>query len=75
MGSGIRLANADNPELAKALEDMQDQVVIALVRRLGGKVRLPVREVDDTGRYLLELELDQTPGKEPAFVYHLRKKS
>jgi len=39
-----------------ALEAMKNQLLIVLINRLGGKVRIPVREIDDTGRYLLAMK-------------------
>lgn len=49
MGKGIDAARADAPEHAAALDDFKDQLLIALVRRLGGTVSIPVAEVDSTG--------------------------
>lgn len=72
MASGIRLANPDDPELASALEEMRDQLLLAFVRRLGGKVKIPVAEIDQTGRYILDMAVEQ--GASPAFTFTLRKK-
>jgi hypothetical protein len=71
MGQGIKLAAGDNPELAAALEDMQDQLVLALIKRLGGKVTLPVSEIDATGHFILMMEADPML---QAFTFELKRK-
>lgn len=55
MGKGIDLAREDAPEHAAMLDDFKDQLLIILVKRLGGKVSIPVAEADDTGKDLLEM--------------------
>jgi len=57
VGSGIDLARADNPHHAQLLDDFKDQLLIAFVRRLGGEVTVPVKEVDETGAYLLSVAI------------------
>jgi len=57
MGKGIDLARGDAPEHAAVLDDFKDQLLIALVKRLGGVVDIPVAEVDQTGRYTLALQI------------------
>ncbi len=69
MTGGIDLARLDNPEAAAAVEAMKEQLLIAFLKRLGGKVRMPVKEVDDTGDYVFILRLDGT-----VFEFSLRKK-
>ena len=58
MGQGIDLARADAPIHAQVLDDLKDQLLIAFVRRLGGKVEMPVTEVDDTGRNVMLFSID-----------------
>lgn len=58
MGQGIDLARADAPIHAQVLDDLKDQLLIAFVRRLGGKVEMPVAEVDDTGRNVMLFSID-----------------
>jgi len=58
MGSGIEAARSVAPEHAQAIDDMKDQLLIALIRRLGGKVAIPVSEVDDTGGVVLLFHVD-----------------
>lgn len=55
MGSGIDAAREDAPEHAKLIDDMKDQLLIVLINRLGGKVDIPVSEIDDTGQYLCSM--------------------
>lgn len=72
MGTGIRLGDLD-PELQAALEDMRDQLLLVLVRRLGGKARIPVREIDQTGGFLLDMIIEGE-GPTAAFKFTVRKK-
>ena len=53
MGSGIKAARSVAPEHAQFIDDMKDQLLIALVRRLGGNLNIPIAEVDDTGGVVL----------------------
>jgi hypothetical protein len=56
MGKGIDAARATAPEHAALIDDMKDQLLIVLLKRLGGKdgkVDIPVAEVDGTGRYVV----------------------
>lgn len=53
MGKGIDLAREHAPLHAAVLDDFKDQLLIALVKRLGGSVSMPVAEVDDTGGWVL----------------------
>jgi hypothetical protein len=52
MGKGIDIARADAPEHAAVLDDFKDQLLIVLLNRLGGKVSIPVAEVDATGQFV-----------------------
>ena len=59
MGSGIRLAKElGSPEAAQAIDDMKDQLLIALVNRLGGTVEMEASEIDASGQWNLLLSLD-----------------
>lgn len=53
MGKGIDLAREHAPLHAAVLDDFKDQLLIALVKRLGGSVSMPVAEADDTGGWVL----------------------
>jgi len=59
MGQGIDAARDIAPEHAQAIDNMKDQLLIVLFKRLGGKVKLPIDEVDDTGGYMLLFSVDQ----------------
>ena len=50
MSRGIDLAKtlASTPEGAEAIEDMKDQLIIVLIKKLGGWVDIPVAELDGT---------------------------
>jgi len=56
---------------SQAMEAMKDQLIIVLVNRLGGTVKVPVNEIDDTGQYLMMLQLDQD---DRTFTFSVRKK-
>jgi len=45
---------------------------LSLVIRQGGKVEMPVHLVDDTGGYLLTMEIDQT---RRVFILNAKKKN
>jgi hypothetical protein len=57
MGKGIDAARALGPEHAALLDDLKDQLLIVFLKRLGGKVSIPVAEVDDTGMDLLSFRV------------------
>ena len=71
MGKGIDAAKAAGAGLhADVLDDFKDQLLIVFLKRLGGKVSIPVAEVDDTGRDLLALSV-----VDGVFHFETRKKS
>jgi hypothetical protein len=49
-----------SPELAAALDRMKGQLLIVLVNRLGGEISIPVSEIDATGGWMLDLEVQGT---------------
>lgn len=53
MGKGIDMAREHAPEHAAVLDDLKDQLLIVLLKRLGGNVSIPIAEVDDTGSNLV----------------------
>lgn len=58
MGKGIDAARAAGNELhADVLDDLKDQLLIVFLKRLGGKVSIPVAEVDDTGSDMLAFKI------------------
>lgn len=70
MGKGIDLARAESPEHAAVLDNFKDQLLIVFLKRLGGKVSIPVAEVDDTGQDLLAFAV-----RDGVFHFEMRKKS
>ena len=58
MGKGIDLARADAPIHAAVLDDFKDQLLIALVAKLGGDVTIPVADVDETGKSVMLMSID-----------------
>lgn len=71
MGKGIDLARAEAPEHAAVLDELKDQLLIVFLKRLGGKVLIPVAEVDDTGGDLFAFNITA----DGVFNFELRKKS
>lgn len=65
MGRGIDLAKtlSGNPEGAQALDDMKDQLLIVLIKKLGGHVVMPPSELDDTASDNLMLSFDPQNGE------------
>ena len=57
MGKGIDAAREGAPEHAAVLDDFKDDLLVALIRRMGGSVRIPVAEVDDVGGLVLIMAL------------------
>lgn len=75
MGKGIDAARAGAPEHAAVLDNFKDQLLIVFLKRLlrgSGKsrVRIPVRETDDTGGDLLIFAV-----RDGDFIFELRRKS
>lgn len=46
------MARANAPEHAAVLDDFKDQLLLVLLRRMGEKVSIPVKEVDETGGFI-----------------------
>lgn len=57
MGKGIEAARLDAPEHAAVMDDFKDQLLIVFLKRLGGKVSIPVAEIDDTGGDMLSFQI------------------
>jgi len=70
MGKGIDAARSSAPEHADVLDDFKDQLLIVFLKRLGGKVSIPLTEVDDTGQDLFAFRIDECK----VFHFELRKK-
>lgn len=69
MGKGIDMARADAPEHAALMDDLKDQLIIVLLKRLGPKVSIPISEVDDTGMDLVAFNVENG-----AFNFEVRRK-
>lgn len=70
MGKGINAARAAGAGLhADVLDDFNDQLLIAFLRRLGNKVSIPVKEVDETVRFVCSFNIE-----EEAFNFVLEEK-
>lgn len=69
MGSGIDAAREFSPEHAAVLDDFKDQLLLVLVQRLGGSVRIPIPEADATGGLVMLMSVENG-----AFHFEVRKK-
>ena len=58
MGKGIEAAKELSPEHAQLVEDLRDQLLIVFLKRMGGKVEIPVAEMDDTSQDLFAMRVD-----------------
>jgi len=59
MGSGTDAARAAGGEAhAKAIDDFKDQLLIALLLRLGKNVSIPIQEIDETGSYIVSFNIE-----------------
>lgn len=56
----------------RMLEAMKGQLLIVLVNRLGGKVEIPAAEVDETGPFMMKMDVDQ---QRRLFTFTVSKKS
>lgn len=63
-------AAGSDPAFVELLKLMQRQVLMCLVRRLGGSVRLPVAEVDGTGDLVLSMQVEGS-----AFIFSVERMS
>lgn len=68
MGRGTDAARLLNPEHAKLVDDLKEQLLIVFLKRLGGSATIPVAEVDDTGRDVFALSVVQH--QEHGMVFH-----
>lgn len=69
MGKGVDLARDDAPLHAQVIDDFKDQLLIAFMVRLGRNVSIPVKEIDETGRYTLSFNIENG-----MFNFQLREK-
>ena len=71
MGKGIDAARDLAPEHAAVLDDFKDQLLIVLMKRLGGTITIPLAEVDDSSQDLLAFRIDPDT---KAFTFTLERK-
>jgi len=71
VGKGIEIAKSDNPLHAALMDDLKDQLLIVFLKRLGGKISIPVTEIDSTGMDLLAFRVDE----HKIFHFQLLRKS
>lgn len=58
MGTGTNAARAAGATIhADVIDNLKDQLLLVLIERLGGKVTIPVAEVDNTGGKLLTMSI------------------
>lgn len=69
-GDGIRMAAMTGPEHANVIENLKEQLLIVFLKRLGGKVSIPVAEVDDTGQDLFAFS-----ARDGVFHFEIRRKA
>jgi hypothetical protein len=72
MGKGIDMARERAPEHAELLDDLKEQLLIVFLKRLGGSIDIPVKEVDDTGGDLFAFSVDPATKE---FHFEVRRKS
>lgn len=70
MGQGVNLARAEAPLHAAVLDDLKDQLLIVFLKRLGGKVSMPVAEIDNTGGNMLAFSV-----KDGVFNFEIKRMS
>ncbi len=71
MGKATRLARELGATVhADVLDDFKEQLLIVFLKRLGGKVSIPVAEVDDTAQDNLAFRI-----VDGVFHFETRKKS
>ena len=58
MGKGIDAIRDIAPEHAAAMDDFKDQLLVALLHRLGDRVTVPIAEVDATGRFIVLMSIN-----------------
>ena len=73
MGKGMELAG-NPPEMDQMLDDMKDQLLLILVAKLGGKIKLTVYEIDSIPKgMLMTMELVNNDKVPPYFNLEVRK--
>lgn len=63
-------AGTTDPLARRLIGQMRDQLLIALIVRAGGEIKVPVKEIDATGGYFMTMRVD---GR--AFIFTVEKRS
>jgi hypothetical protein len=72
MGTGTNAARAAGAGLhADVIDNFKDQFLVALLKRLGPNVSIPIAEIDATGDSIVKMHVDQ--GKQ-TFEFTVEKK-
>ena len=71
MAKKVKYANDFDPETAEQFNRFKDQLLIVLIKRLGGVVDIPIDESNDTGQDILYMESDPVKG----FHFEVGKKN
>ncbi len=71
MGQGIDLARAGAPIHAAVLDELKEQLLVAMVKKYGPVVKLTVEEVDATGDSVLLMSVNPVTKE---FTFEARKK-
>lgn len=58
-----------SPEHHALIQELKNQLLIVFINRLGGKVEIPIKEIDDTGKYLLLMSVENR-----IFTFEVREK-
>lgn len=61
-----------NAVLAQMMDAMKGQLLIVMVNRMGGKIDIPVAEIDATGQWMMHMAVNQETG---VFTFTTSKKS
>jgi len=71
MAKKVKYANDFDAETAEQFNRFKDQLLIVLIKRLGGVVDIPIDESNDTGQDMLYMESDPVKG----FHFEVGKKN
>ena len=69
MAKGTDLARSFAPAHAAAIDALKEQLLIVFLKRMGGRVSIPVAEIDDTGNDLFAFSVN-----DGVFHFEARKK-
>jgi len=70
MGEGTDAARSISPIHAAVMDNLKDQLLLVFLRRLGGKISIPLEEIDNTDSLIMTLRVD----KDSVFHFELKQK-